>query len=283
MPGRSSVRVATHLAPGVLPAYALAARRVGERLGRPAELVVAEDYRRCAADVDHVCFVCSVPYLLLAATGRMRMEVVAAPLLRGRRYGGRAIYFSDVVVRADSAHRTLDDLRGTRWAFNEPYSHSGFLVVLHEMAGRPDADSFLGEAVEAGFHDESLRMVLDGQVAWAAIDSQVLAIRMRTEPSLRRRLRVVAILGPSTIQPVVASSRRLTRAERAAVTDALTRLHDAPADRRILHRAGIDRFVPIGDAAYDDIRSMLARVERSGLLPAWWRQRWEAMAEGAAS
>lgn len=283
MPRRSAIRVATHLAPGVLPVYALAAQRVGERLGRPAELVVAEDYARCAADVDHVCFVCSVPYLLLSSTGAMRMEVLAAPLLRGRRYAGRPIYFSDVVVRADSEYRSLDDLRGTRWAFNEPYSHSGFLVVLHEVAIRPDGDGFLGEAVEAGFHDESLRMVLDGRVAWAAIDSQVLGIWLRRQPSLRRRLRVVATLGPSTIQPVVASARRLTRADRAAVTDALTSLHEQPADRVVLRRAGISRFVAAADEAYADIRTMLATVEASGLLPAWWRSRWEALAGGGGS
>lgn len=283
MPRRSMLRVATHLAPGVQPAYALAAQRIGERLGRPAELVVADDYARCVADVDHVCFVCSVPYLLLAATDAIRMEVVAAPLLRGRRYGRRPIYFSDVVVRADSPYRTLDDLRGEPWAYNEPYSHSGFLVVLHEAATRSDGDRFLGQAVEAGFHDESLQMVLRGEVAWAAIDSQVLSIWLSRQPSLRRRLRVVATLGPSTIQPVVASSRRLTAAERATVRDALTALHADPEDRLVLHRAGIERFAPVGSEAYDDIRSMLATVERSGLLPAWWRPRWEAIAGGAGT
>lgn len=277
---RSTLRIATHLAPGVLPAYALVAQRIGERLGRPAELVVAADYRRCVSDVDHVCFVCSVPYLLLKATGAMRMEVLAAPLLRGRRYESRPIYFSDVVVRADSEHRTLDDLRGERWAFNEPYSHSGFMVVLHEAATRTDGHAFLGEAVEAGFHDQSLRMVLRGEVTWAAIDSQVLEIWMRLEPSLRRRLRVVATLGPSTVQPVVASARRLTPADRAAITETLTALHTDPADRRVLHRAGIARFVSLADDAYDDIRSMLATVEGAGLLPPWWRQRWEALAAG---
>ena len=278
MPNRSTVRVATHLAPGVEPAYALAARRVGERLGRPAELVVADDYRRCAADLDHVCFVCSVPYLLLANSGSISMEVLAAPLLRGRRYGRRPVYYSDVIVRSDGPHRSLADLRGRRWAFNEPYSHSGYLVVLHEAATRLGGGAFLGEAVEAGFHDQSLRLVLDGTVTWAAIDSQVLEIWMRREPSLRRRLRIVATLGPSTVQPVVASRRRLTAGEREAVTRALTTLHEDRSDRLVLRRAGISRFVPIGDAAYADIRAMLETVERAGLLPAWWRGRWDSLA-----
>ena len=168
---RGPLRVASHLAPSVLPAYALAARRIGERLDRPAELVVAADYQRCAADVDHVCFVCSIPYLLLAASGRIRMEVIAAPVLRGRRYGGRPIYFSDVIVRADRPWRRFEELDGRRWTYNEPYSHSGFMVALHGLARRGATASFIGEAIEAGFHDDAIAMVLDGRADWATIDS----------------------------------------------------------------------------------------------------------------
>jgi phosphonate transport system substrate-binding protein len=228
---RRPIRVATHLAPSVLPAYALAARRIGERLGQPAELVVAADYRRCAEDRDHVCFVCSIPYLLLAEAGRIGMEVIAAPVLRGRRYMGRPVYFSDVIVRADAPWRTLAQLAGRRWAYNEPYSHSGFVVALHALAGMGAGPDFLGETIEAGFHDDAVEMVLDGRADWSAIDSQVLDLAARRDPRLRRALRVVASLGPSTIQPVVASTRRLGARRRAAVQDALLHLTDEAAVR----------------------------------------------------
>lgn len=271
------LRIATHLAPSVLPAYALAARRIGERLERPAELVVAADYRRCAADIDHVCFVCSIPYLLLASEGRLRVEVVAAPVLRGPRYAGRPVYFSDVIVRADRAWRCFADLAGRRWAYNEPYSHSGFVVALHELVRMGAPAGFIGEAIEAGFHDEAIGLILDGSADWAAIDSQVLALAMRRAPSLRRRLRVVASLGPSTIQPVVASARRLGARQREAVRDALLAMHADPSDRAILHAAGVDQFVTVTDEDYADIRTMLAAVDAAGMLPDWWSTRWRAM------
>jgi len=273
---RHQLSVATLLAPGVLPVYAIAARRIGERLGRPAQLVVPTDYARCGADVDDVCFVCSVPYVLLARMSAIEMEVIAAPVLVGDRYGGRTVYFSDLIVRADRAERSFEDLAGLRWAFNEPFSHSGFLVVLHHLAEIGAAPSFARERIEAGYHDDAIRLVLEGQADWAAIDSQVLDIWRRQDPSLDRRLRVVATLGPSTIQPVVASSRRLTVAERRATTDALVDLADDPIARPLLDAAGIDRFVPAADADYADIRRMFDRVEAAGLLPSWWWSRWEA-------
>ncbi len=268
------LHVATHLAPGVLPAYALAARRMGDWLRRPAELVVAANYRRCAQDVDDVCFVCSIPYLLLEDAGSIRMEVLAAPILRGRRYGGRPVYFSDVVVRSDAPASTFADLRGLRWAFNEPYSHSGFMVVLHHLAASRLGLDFLGEWIEAGFHDEALRMVLDGRADWAAIDSQVLEVWMRSDRSLRRRIRIIEALGPSTIQPVVASSQRLTARQRATLTAGLCALRSDETARAILDAAGIEGFVALPSSAYDDIRRMLDTVRRAGLLPAWWNARW---------
>jgi phosphonate transport system substrate-binding protein len=271
------LRVATHLAPSVLPAYALAARRMGEKLDRPAELVVAADYQRCAADVDHVCFVCSIPYLLLSAEGRIQMEPIAAPILRGRRYGGRPVYFSDIIVRADRPWRSLEELDGRRWAFNEPYSHSGFMVVLYALAERGATPAFIRGAVEAGFHDDAIRMVVDGHADWAAIDTQVVDLAVRLEPRLRTQLRVIDTLGPSTIQPVVASARRLSGAQRSAVRDALLAMDSEPSDRRVLRAAGIDRFVAITDDAYDDIRAMFEAVQGAGLLPAWWWTRWREL------
>jgi phosphonate transport system substrate-binding protein len=278
----SRLRVASHLAPSVLPAYALAARRLGERLDRPAELVVAAAYDRCAADVDHVCFVCSIPYLLLSSAGRVRMEVIAAPVLRGRRYAGRPIYFSDVIVHADRPWQSLDDLDGRRWAFNEPYSHSGFMVALHGLARLGATASFIGEAIEAGFHDDAIQMVRDGRADWAAIDSQVLDLALRRDPRLRRDIRVIATLGPSTIQPVVASARRLSGSQRGAAREALLAMHAAPGDRMVLRASGIDRFVAVEDADYDDIRAMLETVSRAGLLPEWWWPRWQVLTGGSA-
>ncbi|MGH2417992.1 MAG: PhnD/SsuA/transferrin family substrate-binding protein, partial [Candidatus Limnocylindria bacterium] len=227
----------------------------------------------------HLCFVCSIPYLLLSSAGRIRMEVIAAPVLHGRRYTGRPIYFSDVIVRADSPWRSLEELDGRRWAFNEPYSHSGFMVALHGLATLGATASFIGEAIEAGFHDDAIQLVRDGRADWAAIDSQVLDLALRRDPRLRRDIRVIETLGPSTIQPVVASARRLTASQRTAARETLLSMHTEPGDRMVLRAAGIERFVAAADADYDDIRGMLDAVSRAGLLPAWWWPRWEALTD----
>lgn len=273
---RRTLRVATHLAPSVLPLYAFVAGYVGDRLGRRGRLIVAESYAECARDVDDLCFVCSVPYLLFAAEGRIDMEVVAAPVLIGDRYGGRPVYFSDVVVSVSSAATRFEDLRGGVWAYNEPFSHSGYLVVWHHLLSIGEGSGFFGRWVEAGFHAEALRMVADGRADGAAIDSQVLAIELRDDPALAARLKVVGSIGPSTIQPLVVSASRLSNVERDEIRAALLDIGSDPGARPVLDAAMVERFVPIGGDGYADIRAMLARVQEARLLGAEWDERWAA-------
>jgi ABC-type phosphate/phosphonate transport system substrate-binding protein len=277
---RPPLRVASHLAPGVEPLYAFLAEYLAYRLRRRSEFVVAESYERCAQDIDDVCFVCSVPYLLFADAGRIDMEVVAAPVLRGDRYGGKPVYFSDVIVARTSPHRSFDELRGSTWAYNEPYSHSGYLTVLHHLAVLGEDRSFFGRMVEAGFHEEAVRMVADGRVDAAAIDSQVLDIELRDHPHLAGAVRRIGTIGPSTIQPVVISRSRLTDAERRTIIAALLAVGDDPGARAPLNQALVERFVAVDAGGYDDIRTMLGRVRRTGLLPGSWDVDWRGIAAG---
>jgi phosphonate transport system substrate-binding protein len=279
MPLRAGVRarrlrVASHLAPDVEPLYAFLAEYLADRVGRLPEFVVAESYERCAQDIDDVCFVCSIPYLLLADEGRTDIEVIAAPVLRGDRYGGRPMYFSDVIVAATTLHRSFSDLRGATWAYNEPFSHSGYVTVLHHLATLGEDLSYFGRIIEAGFHADAIRMVVDGRADAAAIDSQVLDIELRDHPDVAAKVRRIGAIGPSTIQPVVASRSRLTDAERRAITSALVDVAGEPTAAASLQAALVERFVPVGAGSYDDIRTMLQRVQRAGLLDASWDARW---------
>ena len=206
------LRFGTFLAPNMLPVYEAVAAEVGRRLGVQTELVVETDYEACANDENEVCFVCSLPYVEFERRGIAPSVPVAAPVLHGERYGGKPVYFSDVIVRADSPFRSFLDLRGHSWAYNEPLSHSGYGITRYHLLELGETHGFFSEVIEAGFHETAIRLVACGEVAGSAIDSQVLAVALRDDPSLAQSLRVVDSLGPSTIQPVAVSKRRAGRA-----------------------------------------------------------------------
>ncbi len=185
-----TLRVATYLAPCNRPLYEYVAAALGAD-----DFIDGADWRELASGRVDVAFVCSPPLIWLGGA----VEAIAAPVLSDPRFAGRPLYSSEVVVRRDSPFQSVDDLRGSRWAVNEPSSWSGYWVVLRRVGSW----SFFREVVEAGFHQRALRLVSDGSVDGAAIDCQVLAMELRANPDLDQRLRIVETLGPAASQPVV--------------------------------------------------------------------------------
>jgi phosphonate transport system substrate-binding protein len=259
-----ALRFATFLAPNMLPVYRFITRRVGERLGCATELTVGSCYGQLGPEAD-VGFICGLPYVELARRPNPPVEPLAAPVLQGERYGGRPVYFSDVVVRRDSPFRCFADLRGCTWSYNEPSSHSGYGLTRYWLVRLGQTRGFFGRVVEAGWHERSLRLVAGGEVDASAVDSQVLAVALRDHPELAARLRVLEVLGPSTIQPVVAS-RRLSAALRSELRGVLLGLADDAEGRAQLAHGFVARFAAVGDEDYDDIRAMRAAAEGADFL-----------------
>ena len=216
-----------------------------------------------AGEVD-LCWICGLPYADKADRGAA-IAACVAPVMRHPRYGGKAVYFSDVVVRADSPIRTFADLRGETWAYNEPRSHSGFNLVRYHVATLGLPGGYFGEVVEAGSHQAALQMILAGAAAGAAIDSSVLEAELRARPDLSGAIRVVLTLGPSPSPPWVVSTRLSARL-RARLTDCLASLHCSRDGASILNSWGVARLQPVDDAFYEPIRHM-ARVAREADAP----------------
>lgn len=211
-----------------------------------------------AGEVD-LCWICGLPYVDKADQGT-EIAACVAPVMSHPRYGGDPVYFSDVVVRADSPVRAFTELQDESWAYNEPRSHSGFNLVRHYLASQGMRWDFFGKVVEAGSHQAALEMILAGGVAGAAIDSSVLEAELRARPGLVERIRVVLTLGPSPSPPWVVS-RHVPARLRARLTDCLASLHRSPEGASILGSWGIARLQPVDDAFYEPIRHM-ARVAR---------------------
>jgi phosphate/phosphite/phosphonate ABC transporter binding protein len=260
--GDGRLRFATFLAPNMLPVYRSLAERIGDRLGRPVELVVGTSFDQFERGEADLGVICGLSYVWLADRHPPPVEPLAAPVLAGERYGGRPVYYSDVTVRHDSPITCLEELRGCSWAYNEPASHSGHTVTLYSLVRMGARPGFFARVVEAGFHQRAIRLVHAGTVDATAIDSQVLAIELRDHRGLAD-LRVVGSFGPSTIQPVVAASR-LPDAWKREVRELLVSLGDDPSARPTLAQGFIERFAAVDDGAYDDIRAMLATIRAAG-------------------
>jgi ABC-type phosphate/phosphonate transport system substrate-binding protein len=233
-----SLRAATYLAPCNRPLYEFVAEACGA-----SELIDGRDWRELDSERIDIAFVCSPPLIWLGGV----VEAIAAPVLTDPRFGGKPLYCSEVIVKRDSPFQSLDDLRGARWAINEPSSWSGYWVTLHRVGSW----DFFGEVVEAGFHERALQMVASGEIDGAAIDNHVLGIALRNAPQLAGLLRVVETLGPSPSQPVVVRSG-LEPAVKEQIRERLLGLHD-PRMKEFL----VEGFAPPPD--YSQIAAVVTK------------------------
>jgi phosphonate transport system substrate-binding protein len=208
----------------------------------------------------HLGVVCGLQYVYAVDRGEQPgVDLLAAPVMGGARYQGRPIYFSDVVVRYDSPVRCLSDLRGAAWAYNEPTSHSGYILPRFVLASRGEKADFFGRVTMSGSHQRSLELILAGAIDASAIDTTVLEQELRLHPHLAEQLRVIETLGPSPVPPLVIS-RLVPESIRLALLRLLLEMSHDPIGMEVLARADVARFVRVSDADYDHIRHMARAV-----------------------
>jgi phosphonate transport system substrate-binding protein len=253
---------ANFLAPNMTSVYADVATRVGQALGTPSELIEGSGFDQLRDGSVDVAFLCGLPYIRLCRERPGMLRPLAAPVLNEARYQDRPVYFSDVIVSWDSPVRSFGDLRGRSWAYNDPDSFSGCLLVRHHLLLLGETEAFFGRLTFSGRHQESIRRVLSGEIDASAIDSQVLGVERLRNPDLARKLRVIAVMGPSTI-PLVVATASVPETVRIRLGEALCELDRDPETRNVLASGLIRRFTPIGDGAYDDIRRVTSAVENS--------------------
>ncbi len=201
-------------------------------------------------DVTDVGFMCAPSFVWLQELRPPPVELLGvAPVFGDERTSGRPVYFCDVVVRRDGPIWSFAELRGRSWAFNDRCSLSGYYSLLSQLAKMGTDERFFGRVCRSGSHLNSIESVVRGEADAAAIDSNVLSMRLREVPSLREKLRVIESWGPFPIQPVVVRSG-LPKELKERVRASLLMIDADPRTRRALSGFDLKRFVPVSDKDY---------------------------------
>jgi len=247
------------LAANTHPGGRAVAGYINQRLGINTEFAVdipwQERQRRLTSGQIHMGWICGLLYVRISDQPNSPLELLAAPVMRGPRYAGRPVYFSDIIVRQDSQYYSLSDLRGMRWVYNEPESYSGYYTMCHQLIQQGETLKFFKEALESGGHSNSLQMVLDGRADVIDIDSTLLDYEFDREPALVQKLRVIDSLGPNPVPPWVVS-RQLHQDLREQLRVVLLSMHLDPNGRTALASGQLSRFVPADDEEYQMIRDV---------------------------
>lgn len=252
------IAVAAVLSPsGNIRSYAGLAAHIGEKTGRPVELVQRRTYAEvndliAAGEVD-LAFVCTSAYISGHDEGDMDLLVVPE-------IDGATVYRSSVIVRSTSDARSIEDLRGASFAFTDPMSLTGRIYptyTVQQLGWSPE--SFFRSTAFTYSHDRAIEAVLSGVVDAAAVDDLVLSQMIERDPDLATRMRIIDQSPAFGIPPVVVPSSTLA-AVRSLYEELLLNLHREPGGLAILDAIGVDRFVSGSDEAYEGAREITRAV-----------------------
>jgi phosphonate transport system substrate-binding protein len=255
--------LASYLADNARPVYERLAAWLGGRLGEPASLLAGVEWGERVRRLDegrvHVGFICGLPYSQRVD----RVELLCAPVMAHHRYGGRPVYFTDVIVRRDGSLAAFADLRGRSYAYNDAGSNSGYVVPRDHLLRLGETRGYFGSVVASGSHQCSIGMVLKGEVDASGIDSTVLELEMAHDARIEPAIRTVQTIGPFPVPPVVVA-RGLPEARKARLRELFLGMHADAEGRDVLAAGLIARFVPVRDSDYDPIRELVRRAEAAG-------------------
>lgn len=207
----NKLKIASYLAPNMFWFYSAVGAYLSRVLGVETAIVQSQydplSDPLLLQDRLDLMFICGLPFTRCDRAFPHQLQALVAPVMQATRYQGCPVYFSDIIVNANSSLKTFDDLAGKTFCYNDPGSNSGYNLVLQKLFQSGYPISFFGKAIQSGSHQNSIELVIEGTADCSAIDSVVLEQQLRDLPQLAKSLRVIEPIGPCPMPPVVASQR----------------------------------------------------------------------------
>ena len=147
---------------------------------------------------------CGLPYSLRTP----QPTILAAPVPSLPRYAGKAIYFSDLAVRADAPYRTLADTFGGCAGYTVKDSQSGYFAFRHHLLSRYSGRPMPYAAIVGGLVSPRgvIAALADGRIDVGPLDSYCHDLIRAGDPAFAAQVRVLETTAPMPMPPIVATA-----------------------------------------------------------------------------
>jgi phosphonate transport system substrate-binding protein len=179
---------------------------------------------------------------------------------------GQAYYRSRFWVRKDSGLETLEDLQGTRVAFNDPLSGSGYLMPVATLvqegliAHGEEIHHFFAQVYFAGGTELSMRALVEGHVDVAPVSENAAEIFL--SPTDREKVTYITESDPMP-RHAIAVSGQLPDELVQRITEAFLKLNEAEHNEILAGLYGWRKVVP---ADTDRYLPLLEKARDAGIL-----------------
>ncbi len=180
------------------------------------------------------------------AHARLGVEVLARPV----GLDGRSTYHGLIFVRKDSGIKSIQDMKGKRFAFVDKAATAGYLLPLayfhkHEL----NYKTFLKESYFTGTHDDAIYDVLNRKADIGAAKNTVYERLASTDRRIKNDL-VVLERSPDVPENGLAVRRDLDDTIKQKLKEALLGMHSDPEGIPVLKDFGAQKFIETTDKDY---------------------------------
>ncbi len=165
------------------------------------------------------------------------------------------LYHTYLIVPKDSDIENFSDLEGKTFAFTDPLSYSGRLVIDYLLlAQNTTPEKYFSHYFYTYNHDKSIWAVANHLADAASIDSQIYDYMEYTNPHLLEKIKIIAKLNDAPTGPVVIRSS-ISPEEKAQLQQIFFHMHETENMKIALQDVLIDQFVPPQPDLYKDLKS----------------------------
>jgi ABC-type phosphate/phosphonate transport system substrate-binding protein len=182
------------------------------------------------------------------------------------RYQGKAIYMSDIAVRADAPLRTLEETFGGVAGYTLKDSQSGYFAFRSLLLTKyPDAKY---RQIVGGLLNPRgvIQALVDKKIDVGPLDGYVFDLLRAGDPQLASQVRVVAVTDPTPMPPLVATAS-LKDGQTEKLRSAFRAVHEERSLDDARQTLLIEKFVVPDLSVYDETKRRAERVERADPWP----------------
>jgi len=176
------------------------------------------------------------------------------------RYGSTS-YKGQIIVRADSGIKDLQDLKGKVMCWVDPNSTSGYIVPrIMLKANGIDPDKDFAKTIEAGSHNNVVTQVYNGDCDAGATYVDARSSVEKDIPDVKEK--VIAIATTAEIpNDNVSFIKDFPAEQRKQIVDALLEISNSEEGKKALNELySIEGLEPADDSFYDGFRAELSKA-----------------------
>lgn len=194
--------------------------------------------------------------------------VLAAPVPSPPRYGGKAIYWTDIAVRTDSKFQTLEETLGRRAGYTLKDSQSGYFAFRYYLLRKFPSPAAPYPHITGNLLNPRgvIKALAEGRIDVGPLDSYVHDLLKHSDPQFAGQVRVIETTDPTPMPPFV-STANLSDAAVERVRAAFLAVQAEPSLSSAREALLLERFIVPDASVYRIQRERAAVVEES--CPVW--------------